>query len=130
MILFIVIIFVSLFLMLSVCLLQAGQAIHVGGLMRLDLNQASVETIYVTIWASPNVSLHLGKIENADEIWRKHSGIRLQSPIGVDRVSEIGRWEQRKSKVFGTSWDVTERHRHCCSGSWLVFCGDLKVRLP
>lgn len=46
--------------------------------MRLDLNQASVETIYVTIWASPNVSLHLGKIENADEIWRKHVGVRLQ----------------------------------------------------
>lgn len=46
--------------------------------MRLDLSQASVETIYVTIWASPNVSLHLGKIENADEIWRNHVGIRLQ----------------------------------------------------
>ena len=58
--------------------LQVGQAVHVGGLVRLDLNQASVETIYVTIWASPNVSLHMGKIENADEIWRKHVGVRLQ----------------------------------------------------
>lgn len=46
--------------------------------MRLDLSQASVETIYVTVWASPNVSLHLGKIENADEIWRNHVGVRLQ----------------------------------------------------
>lgn len=58
--------------------LQAGQAVHVGGLVRLDLNLASVETIYVTVWASPNVSLHMGKIENADEIWRKHVGVRLQ----------------------------------------------------
>lgn len=46
--------------------------------MRLDLNKASVETIYVTIWASPSVSLHLGKTENADEIWSKHAGVRLQ----------------------------------------------------
>lgn len=46
--------------------------------MRLDLNEASVETIYVTVWASPNISLHLGKIENADEIWKNHVGIRLQ----------------------------------------------------
>lgn len=46
--------------------------------MRLDLNFASVETIYVTIWASPNISLHLGKVENADEIWKNHVGIRLQ----------------------------------------------------
>lgn len=85
---------------------KAGQAIHVGGLMRLDLDQASVETIYVTVWASPNVSLHLGKIENADEIWKNHVGIRLQPPIGQDRASELGTWEDRKLKVSGTSWDV------------------------
>lgn len=46
--------------------------------MRLDLTQASVETIYVTIWASSNVSLHMGKTDNADEIRTKHFGIRLQ----------------------------------------------------
>lgn len=46
--------------------------------MRVDIDQASVQTIYVTVWASPNVSLHLGKIENADETWKNHIGIRLQ----------------------------------------------------
>ncbi|MFS7932331.1 putative nitric-oxide synthase (NADPH) [Helianthus anomalus] len=86
--------------------IKQGQAIHVGGLMRLDLNQASVQTIYVTVWASPNVSLHLGKIENADEIWNKHAGVRLQPPIGVDRLSELGKWESREVKLSGTSWDV------------------------
>ena len=54
---------------------------HVGALMRLDLNQASVQTIYVTIWASPNVSLHMGKTENADDIFGKHAGVRLQVNI-------------------------------------------------
>ncbi|XP_059668359.1 GTP-binding protein BRASSINAZOLE INSENSITIVE PALE GREEN 2, chloroplastic [Cornus florida] len=86
--------------------IKQGQAVHVGGLMRLDLNHASVETIYVTIWASLNVSLHLGKIENADEIWSKHAGARLQPPISADRVSEMGKWEEKKIKVSGTSWDV------------------------
>ncbi|TYK22013.1 GTP-binding protein BRASSINAZOLE INSENSITIVE PALE GREEN 2 [Cucumis melo var. makuwa] len=85
---------------------KVGQTVHVGGLVRLDLNQASVETIYVTVWASPNVSLHLGKIENADEIWKKHAGIRLQPPIGVDRASEIGKWAEREVKISGTSWVV------------------------
>ncbi|KAL9411618.1 hypothetical protein AB3S75_045256 [Citrus x aurantiifolia] len=85
---------------------KARQAMHVGGLMRLDLDQASVETIYVTVWASPNVSLHLGKVENADEIWKNHVGIRLQPPIGQDRASELGTWKDRKLKVSGTSWDV------------------------
>lgn len=55
--------------------------------MRLDLLEASVETIYVTVWVSPNLSLHMGKIENAEETWTKHVGIRLQvffdSPVAA-----------------------------------------------
>ncbi|KAI3444921.1 hypothetical protein Pfo_001586 [Paulownia fortunei] len=86
--------------------IKAGQAIHVGGLVRFDLDQASVETIYVTVWASPSVSLHLGKIENAGEIKNKHAGIRLQPPVGIDRVSELGEWVKRDVKASGTSWDV------------------------
>ncbi|XP_062117925.1 GTP-binding protein BRASSINAZOLE INSENSITIVE PALE GREEN 2, chloroplastic [Humulus lupulus] len=86
--------------------MKARQTIHVGGLMRLDLVEASVQTIYVTIWASPNVSLHMGKIENAEETWKKHVGIRLQPPIGIERASEIGSWEGRDLKVSGTSWDT------------------------
>ncbi|XP_020234478.1 GTP-binding protein BRASSINAZOLE INSENSITIVE PALE GREEN 2, chloroplastic [Cajanus cajan] len=86
--------------------IKVGQAIHIGGLTRLDLVEASVETIYVTVWASPNVSLHMGKIENADEVWRNHVGIRLQPPIGNDRATELGTWEEREVKVSGSSWDV------------------------
>ncbi|KAH6793761.1 P-loop containing nucleoside triphosphate hydrolases superfamily protein [Perilla frutescens var. hirtella] len=86
--------------------IKAGQAVHVGGLVRLDLDQASVDTIYVTIWVSPSVSLHLGKIENADEIMNKHAGIRLQPPVGVDRCSELGGWVKRDVKASGISWDV------------------------
>ncbi|KAL0464359.1 UNVERIFIED_CONTAM: GTP-binding protein BRASSINAZOLE INSENSITIVE PALE GREEN 2, chloroplastic [Sesamum latifolium] len=85
---------------------KAGQAIHVGGLVRLDLDRASVETIYVTVWASASVSLHLGKIESADEIKSKHAGIRLQPPVGTSRVSELGEWVRRDVKASGTSWDV------------------------
>lgn len=86
--------------------MKPGQTVHVGGLMRLDLKQASVQTIYVSIWASPNVSLHMGKIENADETWSKHAGVRLQPPIAADRVSELGIWKEREVKVSGKSWDV------------------------
>lgn len=85
---------------------KAGQTIHVGGLLRLDLNQASVQTIYVTVWVSPNVSLHMGKMENADEFRKNHVGFRLQPPTGEDRASELGKWEEREIKVSGTSWDA------------------------
>lgn len=56
---------------------------HVGGLMRLDLIQASVQTIYITVWASPSISLHMGKIDNADELCKSHFGARLQVNIYI-----------------------------------------------
>ncbi|KAK8914527.1 hypothetical protein KSP39_PZI024069 [Platanthera zijinensis] len=85
---------------------KVGQTVHVGGLMRLDLTQCSVETIYVTVWASPSISLHLGKIDTADELRSKHFGVRLQPPIGQDRATELGEWRAREFEVSGTSWDV------------------------
>ncbi|KAF2587966.1 hypothetical protein F2Q70_00041035 [Brassica cretica] len=83
-----------------------GQSVHIGGLVRLDLVSASVETIYITVWASHSVSLHLGKTENSEEILKSHSGLRLQPPIGEKRASELGNWEEKEIKVTGSSWEV------------------------
>ncbi|PKA48968.1 NO-associated protein 1, chloroplastic/mitochondrial [Apostasia shenzhenica] len=86
--------------------MKVGQTVHVGGLMRLDLTQCSTETIYNTVWSSPNVSLHLGKIENALEMRSKHFGIRLQPPIGENRTAELDEWKPTEFKISGNSWDV------------------------
>uniref|UniRef100_A0A453JFQ7 NOA1/YqeH-like C-terminal domain-containing protein n=1 Tax=Aegilops tauschii subsp. strangulata TaxID=200361 RepID=A0A453JFQ7_AEGTS len=85
---------------------QAGQSVHIGGLTRLDLLEASVQTIYVTVWASANISLHLGKTENAEELRDKHVGIRLQPPVAAERATELGQWTERRIDVSGVSWDV------------------------
>ncbi|KAL5669531.1 hypothetical protein ACJX0J_021752, partial [Zea mays] len=83
-----------------------GQSVHIGGLARLDVLKSSVQTIYITVWASSNVPLHLGKTENSDELRDKHFGIRLQPPIGPERVDELGHWTGRSIEVSGASWDV------------------------
>lgn len=85
---------------------KVGQTVHIGGLIRLDVSQASVETIYVTVWASVHVPLHMGKVENANEIKEKHFGGQLQPPIGEERVPELGEWRQTVIKVSGNSWDA------------------------
>ena len=59
-------------------LLQVGQSVHIGGLTRLDVLKSSAQTIYVTVWASSNIPLHLGKTENAGDLRDQHFGIRLQ----------------------------------------------------
>lgn len=111
--------------------IKAGQTVFVGGLMRLDLCQASVQTIYLTIWASPNVSLHLGKTKNAEETFSKHVALRLQPPVSTDRVSELGEWQEREFKVTGTSWDLNSSDIAVAGFGWcsLGLKGDATLKL-
>jgi hypothetical protein len=46
--------------------------------MRLDVEEMSLDTIYVTVWASPYLPLHMGKVENASKMFQDHFGHQLQ----------------------------------------------------
>jgi hypothetical protein len=46
--------------------------------MRLDIENSSVDSIYITVWASPYLPLHMGKTENAQTMLEKHFGRQLQ----------------------------------------------------
>ncbi|TVU09329.1 hypothetical protein EJB05_42796, partial [Eragrostis curvula] len=85
---------------------KAGQSIHIGGLVRLDIEELTVGSIYVTVWASPLVPLHMGKTENAGTMMKEHFGLQLQPPIGQERVKELGKWVRKQFKVSGNSWDA------------------------
>nr|XP_023896496.1 GTP-binding protein BRASSINAZOLE INSENSITIVE PALE GREEN 2, chloroplastic-like [Quercus suber] len=84
---------------------MAGHTVHIAGLMRLDIEESSVDSIYVTVWASPYLLLHVGKTENAQIMQEKHFGLQLQPPIGEKRVEELGKWVRREFRVSGNSWD-------------------------
>jgi hypothetical protein len=46
--------------------------------VRLDIEELNVGSIYVTVWASPLVPLHMGKTENAGTMMKEHFGLQLQ----------------------------------------------------
>ncbi|PON93554.1 GTP binding domain containing protein [Trema orientale] len=85
--------------------IKAGHSVHIAGLMRLDVEELSVDSIYVTVWASVYLPLHMGKTENAREMIEEHFGHQLQPPIGEDRVKELGQWLRKEFRVSGNSWD-------------------------
>jgi hypothetical protein len=58
--------------------LQTEHSIHIGGLVRLDVEELTVGSIYVTVWASPLVPLHMGKTENTTTLIKEHFGLQLQ----------------------------------------------------
>ncbi|CAH8272869.1 unnamed protein product [Arabidopsis lyrata] len=87
--------------------IKEGYTVHIGGLMRLDIDESSVDSLYVTVWASPYVPLHMGKKENAYKTLEDHFGCRLQPPIGEKRVEELGKWVRKEFRVSGSSWDTS-----------------------
>lgn len=58
--------------------MQPGQSVHIGGLVRLDIEELTVGSVYVTVWASPLVPFHMGKTENAAAMVKDHFGLQLQ----------------------------------------------------
>ncbi|KAL6203984.1 hypothetical protein ACLB2K_021254 [Fragaria x ananassa] len=85
--------------------IKDGYSVHIAGLMRLDIEESSVDSVYVTAWASPYLPLHMGKTENASEMVEKHFGHQLQPPIGENRVKELGQWVRKEFHISGNSWD-------------------------
>lgn len=84
--------------------IKAGHSVHIAGLMRLDIEESSVDSIYVTVWASPYLPLHMGKTENACTMLEGHFGCQLQPPNGKSRVEELGNWVRKEFRVSGNSW--------------------------
>ncbi|KAF3793329.1 GTP-binding protein BRASSINAZOLE INSENSITIVE PALE GREEN 2 [Nymphaea thermarum] len=99
---------------------KAGYAVHIGGLLRLDVEEASVETVYLTVWASPYIPLHMGRIEHASTMVEAHFGRQLQPPIGEKRVGELGKWIRREYKISGASWDVNSTDVAAAGLGWFA----------
>lgn len=85
--------------------LKVGHSVHIGGLMRLDIEESSVDSLYVTVWASPYLPLHMGKTENVGNMLTDHFGRQLEPPIGEKRVEELGQWVRKEFRLCGNSWE-------------------------
>ncbi|PHT93764.1 hypothetical protein T459_01646 [Capsicum annuum] len=62
-------------------------------------------SVYVTIWTSPLIPLHMGRTENVSTMLEGHFGCQLQPPIGEGRLEELGKWLKGEFHVCGNMWD-------------------------
>ncbi|KAH7849719.1 hypothetical protein Vadar_022085 [Vaccinium darrowii] len=85
----------------------AGHSVHIGGLMRLDIEELSADSIYITVWASPYLPLHMGKTVNVQKMLEDHFGRQLQPPIGEKLSEELGLWVRKEFRVSGNFWDAS-----------------------
>ncbi|KAH6810657.1 P-loop containing nucleoside triphosphate hydrolases superfamily protein [Perilla frutescens var. frutescens] len=85
--------------------IKAGHSVHIGGLFRLDVEESSADSVYVTVWASSLIPLHMGKTQKACTMLDEHFGSQLQPPIGEGRVQKLERWVKNEIRVSGETWD-------------------------
>lgn len=84
---------------------KAGDTIHVGGLVRLDVKVISASSMYITVWGSTFLTCHFAKTQKAEETFEKHVGIKLQPPLTKERLEELGPWVQIPITVTGDTWE-------------------------
>lgn len=102
--------------------IKTGHSVHIGGLMRLDVEESSADSIYLTVWASPLLPLHMGKKENSHKMIEDHFGRQLQPPIGANRITELGKLVRTEFKVSGDSWDESSTDIAAAGLGWISIC--------
>ncbi|CAI5491495.1 unnamed protein product [Closterium sp. Naga37s-1] len=97
-----------------------GQCILLGGLARVDVEEAAAESIYLTVWLSPMIACHMGKIANAPAVLEKHVGVKLQPPAEASRMADLGMWLPRSVTVEGTRWDQSSADVAVAGLGWVA----------
>ncbi len=82
--------------------LGEGKALFLGGLARIDVLEG--KPFFFTVFISPDVKVHPGKIEGAAEFLAKHTGGMLTPPFSADRFSEMGEWTSKTFTATGDGW--------------------------
>ena len=106
-----------------------NQALILGGLARVEVLEAPGSSVYLTVWASDEVSLHMGKGgAKAEEIQLKYSGTKLVPPLEHVRGSEGESMSLQTQHMFtshdvtvsGSSWKVSSEDVHIAGLGWVA----------
>ncbi|CAD7696687.1 unnamed protein product [Ostreobium quekettii] len=99
-----------------------GHTLLVGGVARLDVLACPSSTLYITLWASDEVTCHMGKTESAEERRAAHGGDRLRPPIGGEGEGEAAREVRLEPCVVeleGSSWKASSEDVHIAGLGWI-----------
>ncbi|CAI5466092.1 unnamed protein product [Closterium sp. Yama58-4] len=100
--------------------IKPGQCVLLGGLARVDVEEAAAESIYLTAWLSPMIACHMGKIASAPAVLEKHVGVKLQPPAEASRMADLGMWLPRSVTVEGTRWDQSSTDVAIAGLGWVA----------
>lgn len=118
-----------------------GACVSVGGLFRVDVLASPGATLYLTVWASADVSTHWGRAEGGEELRQRHLGGALRPPLlpageeeaeaRAARLEALGRVVPRTVALEGSSWTASSVDLAVAGAGWVaVAClGQAQLRV-
>lgn len=97
-----------------------GSSLLLGGLARVDVVEHPGATLYLTVWASAHINLHLGKTEGVEQRLQRHVGGLLTPPASLERWRELPAWKPRNVTVTGDAWDRSTVDVHIAGLGWVA----------
>eukprot|EP00798_Chlamydomonas_sp_ICE-L_P007543 gene7543-692_t len=83
----------------------AGNSLLIGALARIDITDIPGSSIYLTVFVSHGVDLHMGKTENVDARLATHAGTLLSPPASLEEFERLPDWNPTDISLEGDAWD-------------------------
>lgn len=107
--------------------LGEGKALFLGGLARIDVLEG--KPFFFTVFVSPNVKVHPGRMDGAPEFLTKHVGGLLTPPFDNKRLEEMGRWTAKTFTTNGEGWKKAAVDVVLSGVGWVALTGSGSIRL-
>lgn len=107
--------------------LGEGKALYLGGLARIDVVEG--KPFFFTVFVSPDVKVHPGKIEGAEEFLEKHVGELLVPPFDNERLQSMGQWTTKTFTAKGDGWKKASVDVVLSGLGWVAITGPGSVKL-
>ncbi|CAL8464068.1 g3603 [Coccomyxa elongata] len=95
-----------------------GQTVFVGAVARIDVHSSPGATLYLTVWASDEITCHFGKTEGAEERYDKNLGTLLAPPL--DSNHKLGPLVPTPVIVQGTNWKQSSMDIAVAGLGWIA----------
>ena len=107
---------------------MAGYSIAIGGLARVDLVSSPGKTLYLTLWASDEVTHHFGKTENAESKQSQAVGVQLLPPVSQDDMPHL---VPSEFLINGNTWKKSSEDIAIAGLGWIAVgvSGECKLRI-
>lgn len=107
--------------------LGEGKALYIGALARIEI--VAGRPFFFTSFFSPQVKIHPGRSEDAEQFLEHHAGEMLTPPFSKENFSLLGEWTSKSFTANGEGWRKSCLDIVLSGLGWVAVTGVGDIRL-